>query len=343
MSVFTPSSQVLQRHESLFIAKNLLVAGDFHDDYFLQLNTSATNIHCTSYHIYLYLQSRNKTSHIEFGVQPTAQCYQHSNTLIYYWPKNKAEAQFQLAYLLNNLAKGSDIFIVGENRSGVKSVENILAPFGSIQKLDSARRCSLYHFEAESRLAFTFDEWWLGYQLQFDKIKLDIFNLPGVFSQKSLDTGSELLLDTLIEHTALIKGNVLDIGCGSGVLSALAAKLNPSINLVCADVSAVALASTEKTLQSNNITGKVVASDVFSAIDERFDLIISNPPFHDGKETNYDAVEKLIQQSKNYLKINGRLCIVANSFLPYQRLLAESFKQVEVIAQTTKFKVYLAY
>lgn len=342
MSVFSPASQVLERHESLFVGKNVLVAGDFHDDYALQLDTAVTKIHCTLFHIYQQLRARSDSETIEFTAIPTAQCYQNTDTLIYYWPKNKTEAQFQLAYLLNNLAKGTDVFIVGENRSGVKSAETLLTPFGSVQKIDTARRCSLYHFYAESRIAFDIDEWWYQYDLQIEQTTLAIQSLPGVFSQKNLDAGSDLLLNILEEQSSLIKGRVLDIGCGSGVLSAFVAKLNPAIELISSDVSSTALLSTERTLHANGINAQVIASDVFSHIEGRFDLILSNPPFHDGKETDYSAVDGLIKQSKSHLKLNGKLCIVANSFLPYHNLLVEQFKRVEVIAQTTKYKVYLA-
>lgn len=342
MSAFTPSSQILQRHESLFNGKDLLVAGDFHDDYMLQLDTAMTKVHCTLFHIYSHLSVRRQNALVEFGLIPSDSCYSKTDTLIYYWPKNKWEAQFQLACLLNHLAKGTDVFIVGENRSGVRSAETLLNDFGSIQKIDSARRCSLYHFQAESRVAFDLAEWWLQYDLQFDQFNLNVCSLPGVFSQKTLDIGSNLLLNTLLEHTQLIKGRVLDMGCGCGVLSAFAAKINPTIDLVCADVSAMAIAATKSTLQANDIKGDVVASDVFSAISGKFDFIVSNPPFHDGKETNYNAAETLIKQSKTFLNTNGKLCIVANSFLPYHQLLDDNFKRVDVIAKTPKFKVYIA-
>lgn len=342
MSAYTPSSQILQRHESLFSGKNLLVAGDFHDDYMLQLDTAMTKVHCTLFHIYSHLNDRRQNAVIEFGLLPSESCYNNTDTLIYYWPKNKSEAQFQLACLLNHLAKGTDVFIVGENRSGVKSAETLLSDFGSIQKIDSARRCSLYHFQAESRIAFNLEEWWLQYDLHFEQFNLTVCSLPGVFSQKTLDVGSDLLLNTLLEQTQLIKGRVLDMGCGSGVLSAFSAKINPTVELVSADVSAAAIAATQRTLQANHISGEVLASDVFSEISGKFDFIVSNPPFHDGKETNYNAAETLIKQSKTFLNANGKLCIVANSFLPYHQLLDDNFKRVDVIAKTPKFKVYLA-
>lgn len=341
MSAYIPASQVLQRHESLFTDKSILVSGDIHDDYALQINSRHTNIHCTLYHVYLKLSARNRDCQIEFGVFPSDACYEDVDTLIYYWPKNKTEAQFQLSFLLNHLPKNADIFIVGENRSGVKSIETLLSDFGSIQKIDSARRCGLYHYQAENRLAFDFSEWWYQYHLQLDNIDLTINSLPGVFSQKTLDIGSELLINALAEHSDIVKGRVLDVGCGCGVLSTFAYKLNSHIQLVCSDVNAMALSATKQTLSANQINADVVASDVFSNLEGRFDLIISNPPFHDGKETDYNAVDALIHQSKQYLSQNGKLCLVANSFLPYHRLLVENFKQVSVIAQTSRFKVYL--
>lgn len=342
MSVLTPASQILERHETHFENKCVLVAGDIHDNYPLQIDTAQTNIHCTQFHVYQELLRVNRTANIEFSVQPEASFYDNINSLIYYWPKNKTEAQFQLSYLLNALPKGADVFIVGENRSGVNSVEGLLADFGSIQKIDAARRCSLYYFQADSRLAFDFDEWWMNYSLQLADHDVTVYNLPGVFSQKILDAGSHLLLDSLLQHQHLVKGKVLDIGCGSGVLSLLAAKINPAITLTAADVNAMALCAAEKTFSYNNVEANIVASDVFSHIDGRFDLIISNPPFHDGKETDYKAVEKLISQSKAHLNLNGKICLVANTFLPYQQMLADNFKKVDLVAQTTKFKVYLA-
>ena len=341
MSVYTPASQVLQRHEAIFTDKSILVSGDIHDDYVLQIASQQTTIHCTLYHVYLMLCARNSHSQIEFGVFPSDSCYQNVDTLIYYWPKNKVEAQFQLSFLLNHLPKKVDVFVVGENRSGVKSVETLLNDFGSIQKIDSARRCGLYHFHGENRLAFNADEWWYQYHLQMNDMNLIINSLPGVFSQKTLDMGSQLLLNALTEHPEMIKGRVLDLGCGCGVLSIFIKKLNPQIQLVCSDVNAMALSATKQTLANNQATADIIASNVFSDISGKFDLIISNPPFHDGKETDYNAVDALIHQSKQYLTQNGKLCLVANSFLPYHRLLADCFNKVTVIAQTSKFKVYL--
>ncbi|MCX8600740.1 MULTISPECIES: 16S rRNA (guanine(1207)-N(2))-methyltransferase RsmC [unclassified Gilliamella] len=340
-SAYTPASQVIERHQTFFNDKNVIIAGDIQDSYPTVLSAKQVKIHCTQFHTYLRLKNSHRAQ-ISFSLLPEAEFYVGMDTLIYYWPKTKSEAQFQLSYLLHNMPKGSDIFIVGENRTGVKSVEALLADFGTIQKIDSARRCGLYHFQAESRLAFELSQWWLTYHLTIDNHDIEVKSLPGVFSQKGLDAGSELLLNALLDRQDIVKGQVLDVGCGSGILSTVIGKLNPDVDLTLSDVSSAALASSNATLAANQLKGTVVASDVFSNLTDKYHLIISNPPFHDGKETSYTAVNTLIKEAKKHLKLNGYLCIVANSFLPYQAILDETFKSVELIAQTTKFKVYLA-
>ncbi|WP_312826110.1 16S rRNA (guanine(1207)-N(2))-methyltransferase RsmC, partial [Escherichia coli] len=156
------------------------------------------------------------------------------DTLIYYWPKNKPEAQFQLMNLLSLLPVGCDIFVVGENRSGVRSAEQMLEAWAPLTKIDSARRCGLYHGRLEKQTTFDADAFWDEYQLD----GLTIKTLPGVFSRDALDTGSKLLLSTLTPHT---KGKVLDVGCGAGVLSTVLASHSPKVRLTLCDVSAPAV------------------------------------------------------------------------------------------------------
>ena len=135
---------------------------------------------------------------------------------------------------------------------------------------------------------------------------------------------------------------MLDLGCGAGVIGASLKKQFPKIKLTMSDIHAMAIASSKRTLSENALEGEVLASDVFSHIEGRFDLIVSNPPFHDGVDTAYQAVENLILQAKNHLTKGGELRIVANAFLPYPNLLDSAFGKHEVVAKSTKFKVYSA-
>ncbi|PWC17787.1 16S rRNA (guanine(1207)-N(2))-methyltransferase RsmC [Brenneria corticis] len=334
MSALTPASEVILRHSDEFIPRRVLFAGDLQDTLPAQFDAAAVRVHATQFHHWQQLQ-RSLEDNIHYGLLADAALAADCDTLIYYWPKSKQEAEFQLFNLLSLLPVGCEIFVVGENRSGVRSAENMLADVAPLTKIDSARRCGLYHGRIEKQTAFDLAEWWDEYVIDGVTVKA----LPGVFSRDGLDPGSQLLLSTFEPH---MKGKVLDIACGAGVLAAVLAKRSPKIRLTLSDVSAGALASSRATLAANQLEGEVIASNVYSEINGRFDLIVSNPPFHDGLQTSLQAVEMLIRGAVAHLPIGGQLRIVANAFLPYPALLDAAFGSHEVLAQTGRFKVYQA-
>ncbi|QIM63930.1 16S rRNA (guanine(1207)-N(2))-methyltransferase [Pasteurellaceae bacterium Orientalotternb1] len=320
-------SEVLTRHLGLFEQKSVLLFGDVRDRFADRIATAAKSVAVFS----SYFDYARQHNDVEFGLE----CQTTAELAAFYWTKNKQECQFQLFQWLSQQTVGQELLIIGENRAGVRSVEKMLESFGEIAKIDSARRCGLYHFRLQQPPAFNCKKFWKSYRLQ----DLNIFALPAVFSSAELDNGSKLLLSTF-DKTDRLKGKVLDLGCGAGVIGACLKQQFPQIKLMMSDIHAMALASSERTLAENQLEGNVLASDVFSHIDGRFDLIVSNPPFHDGINTAYQAVENLIAQAKNHLNKGGELRIVANAFLPYPDLLDHAFDSHQVLAKSTKFKVY---
>ncbi|EDT1601130.1 16S rRNA (guanine(1207)-N(2))-methyltransferase RsmC [Salmonella enterica subsp. houtenae] len=332
MSAFTPASEVLLRHSDDFEQSRILFAGDLQDDLPARFECAASRAHTQQFHHWQAL-SRQMGDNVRFSLVAQASDIADCDTLIYYWPKNKPEAQFQLMNILSLMPSGVDVFVVGENRSGVRSAEQMLADYAPLNKVDSARRCGLYHGRLEKQPQFSLESWWAEYSID----GLTIKTLPGVFSRDGLDAGSQLLLSTLTPHT---KGKVLDVGCGAGVLSAALASHSPKVRLTLCDVSAPAVEASRATLAANGLDGEVFASNVFSEVKGRFDLIISNPPFHDGMQTSLDAAQTLIRGAVRHLNSGGELRIVANAFLPYPKILDETFGFHDVIAQTGRFKVY---
>ncbi|MFO6137796.1 methyltransferase, partial [Pseudomonas aeruginosa] len=67
------------------------------------------------------------------------------------------------------------------------------------------------------------------------------------------------------------------------------------MRLTLCDVSARAVEASRATLAANGLAGDVFASNVFSEVNGRFDMIISNPPFHDGLQTSHEAAQALIR------------------------------------------------
>lgn len=95
MSAFTPASEVLLRHSDDFESARVLFAGDLQDDLPARLDTAASRAHTQQFHHWQVL-NRQMGDNVRFSLVAEAADVADCDTLIYYWPKNKPEAQFQL-------------------------------------------------------------------------------------------------------------------------------------------------------------------------------------------------------------------------------------------------------
>lgn len=157
---------------------------------------------------------------------------------------------------------------------------------------------------------------------------------PGLFAWDRIDPGSALLAKCLPEHP---KGRVADLGCGWGYLAReLMAKQNDVtvLDLYDADARAVALAG-------HNVgrPSRVLWRDVMSGLDGTYDLILSNPPFHEGQARRVDLGQGFIRTAAGALAPGGRLMLVANRSLPYERIMAEHLSDVTMMADAGGYKV----
>ncbi|WP_428771373.1 16S rRNA (guanine(1207)-N(2))-methyltransferase RsmC [Vibrio sp.] len=338
MSAYTAPSQITQRQFDYFAGKHVLVAGEVEDLLPLELTEHAASVSIfTTHYGYARRLTGNSKLQCYFGAEFTAET--QADMLLLYWPKAKAEAEYLLAMLLARLGPGCEVVVVGENRSGVKSIEKMFQPYGRINKYDSARRCSFYWGEcSQVPQPFVLEQWFKRYQVQYGEHQIEVKSLPGVFSHGEFDLGSQLLLDSLPP----LSGKVLDFGCGAGVLGAVMAKLNPDIELQMCDISALAVASSQQTLAANGLSGTVFASDVYSDTADDYQAIVSNPPFHSGLETSYSATETLLADAPRFLAPKGQLFIVANSFLKYPPIIEQAFSNCETLNKTNKFAIYHA-
>ncbi len=283
---------------------------------------------------------QNTGIHSHFSVEfPQA----NFDQVVIFIPKSKELLNYILHVVVSHLKLGQNVFLVGEKKGGVERAAKQLQPYGKTLKLDSARHCQFWQMKIEKTEQLKPLEHWLkSYTVQIDQDQLKVCALPGVFSQDHLDVGTAVLVPYLSQVKS---GKIADFGCGAGIISAYLAKLNPNQQIFALDVDAFALRSTELTFQKNNLDlNQLTLQPVtgFRDAPKDLDAIVSNPPFHQGIHTNYDASEELCQLASVHLKNSGELWIVANRFLNYPPLIEQSFGQCMVKADQQGFKVLYA-
>src|SRR3989338_3549739 len=128
----------------------------------------------------------------------------------------------------------------------------------------------------------------------------EFYTASGVFSKDSVDKGTSVLAENMVIGDSY---DVLDIGCGIGVIGIAAAKLF-NAKVVMSDVNKRAVMLAKKNIGLNNVKAGIYQGNLYEKIKKYdFDVILSNPPQTAGKE----ICLQLIGQSKNYLKKNGSL------------------------------------
>ncbi|MCX6818473.1 MAG: methyltransferase [Candidatus Aenigmarchaeota archaeon] len=163
-----------------------------------------------------------------------------------------------------------------------------------------------------------------------------------------------LLLAGVLEKTKL-KGSILDIGCGSGLLAIIMAK---AAEVTAVDVCSLAVKTTLQNAEINKIKLKAIHSDLFSKVKGKFDLIVCNPPYlpaqtetkpnirtecvnvcdeqpldakdanaynditYSGGEKGRTVITKFIRNVKKYLKKNGKILLLISSLTGEKEVLA---------------------
>lgn len=125
---------------------------------------------------------------------------------------------------------------------------------------------------------------------------------------------------------------ILDLCTGSGAIAVSLAKYLPQAEITAIDISNDALKIAKKNAISNNVQNQItfISSDMFTNLsEEKFDIIVSNPPYIktnviknldiqvqnepyialDGGKDGLDFYKKIINESYQYLKYNGYLCL----------------------------------
>lgn len=166
---------------------------------------------------------------------------------------------------------------------------------------------------------------------------------PGMFSHDRIDDGSELLASRLPES---FDGNAADFGAGWGYLSTMLATRSPRtsrIDLFEADFDALEYAKANLAENCPRLTARFFWQDLTrEPAKEKYDLVIMNPPFHQGHAAEPGLGQTMIKAAAQALRGGGQLLLVANRGLPYEAILAEDFREHGETCRNARFKVLWA-
>ncbi len=262
-------------------------------------------------------------------------------------PKGRKTTRRWLLRAYQALSPGGNLFIAGANNEGIQSViKDADSLFGNVniltykkgnrlaQSIKTSAPMPLIEWVQEPGIAIGT---WYEFEIDSPGYSVHIHSLPGIFSYDKLDEGTALLLRVLVIPPG---AQVLDVGCGYGILGMYAASHGSEwVDLV--DNNLLAIASAKENIRLNKIANaKVFPSDLLNSIGKnKYTLILSNPPFHTGQAVDYQVAQTMILNSRQALAPGGQLILVANKFIRYDRLMQQIYGNIICLKETGKYHV----
>lgn len=164
----------------------------------------------------------------------------------------------------------------------------------------------------------------IKYKKDFGEI--EFFSSNGVFSKDKVDDGTDFLIDTILNEDLISKNaEIIDYFAGIGVIGITLSKFATLKKVHFIESDLISLFLLKKNLKYHQISNSIV-HEVDGLLKQKIssrtiDFIVANPPTHIKK----DDFTKFLQVSRKLLKSQGKLMIVINNIIPYERTLKEYF------------------
>jgi len=149
-----------------------------------------------------------------------------------------------------------------------------------------------------------------------------------------------MILEYLEKNPHLvIRKRVVEVGSGTGVISAFVLLNNPYI-LISLDINPYAARATKCTFSYNQVDGDILVGNLLTSLAShtKFDLIIFNPPYLPkdeycredlldmawcGGEKGTEILDKFLKQSIQHMHLDSKLVFIVSSLSNYESLLNE--------------------
>ncbi|PCK10185.1 MAG: RNA methyltransferase RsmC [Alteromonadaceae bacterium] len=313
--------------------------------------------HCQNIGLKCVFNDYKFDDYIFDGTNPETQL----DSIIFRISKERGTSHYVLNWAKKLLPAGGELIIAGKKNEGIKSYYSnavkVLGFSGKIEKHKDNYVVILRAPSSESEKTLD-DKNYASTQETVNVNGLSCQSKPGIYGWNKLDQGSQLLAEHF--KACLAKNRkqntdttkLLDIGCGYGYLSIIAAQANIK-HIVATDNNAAAVSHCQTNLErlqaqlktqapdddSVPFEFEVSADDCGQNIDQKFNWILCNPPFHQGFDTSKALTEKFVASAKRLLSRSGTALFVVNSFIPIETVAHAHFSQVTMLENTGQFKI----
>lgn len=244
-------------------------------------------------------------------------------------PKGRRNLLACLHVVAAKLNPDGEVWVCGSNDEGIKSADKVMGElFAEVETLDTRRKCRLWRGRGLQVSPEPLESFQEQVEVEVAGKTLSYRTLPGVFAEGRLDDGTRLLLQHLKVDP---EAEVLDFGCGAGVIGVFLGRETVGIDIDAWSVHCARHNGTQAYL-----------SNGWSAVETTFDHIVSNPPFHAGKDTDFSVMQDLLVGAGERLKRGGKLTFVAPATTPVEPTLKKHFKKVERVATDRRYTVWTA-
>ena len=149
------------------------------------------------------------------------------------------------------------------------------------------------------------------------------------------------------------KEKALDMGCGCGIIALHLAKNGCSVT--ACDINEKAVKNSIMNAEKNGLKVKCIRSNLFEKIDDKFDLIVFNPPYlptqnedvaWDGGKEGIEIIENFLKNAKNYLEEKGRIYLLISTlgnFKKIRRNFKRIYKFKKIAEESYFFEKLLVY
>jgi len=269
-----------------------------------------------------------------FGAEPF-------DLIVFRVAKEKPVVHHVINAALQRLKPGGWLWLAGEKNDGIRTYVDKAADYANTTaQLERDGSRLLGGIQRGAALGEPLDDrdytQWRQLQLAPE---LNIWSKPGIFGWQKLDAGSAFLIDHLDTAFAEPPQRVLDLGCGYGYLTLMAAKRWPQANFTATDNNITAVEACRRNLHEAGIDGEVICSDAGNSIEGRFDAILCNPPFHSGFDVDGGLTDKFLAATARLLAPGGRALFVVNQFIGLETRARPSFRRVESVERNRSFKL----